>query len=100
QGEFRARQRGDDKRGETCAFTLNRPSDVRQKVLHRFVRPMPAARRPTWSQFMTAEVDLLAQKIWDYHHLNHRIEKSDAILVLARLSQLGAFWDEIRCGHR
>ena len=43
---------------------------------------------------MTPEVDLLAQKIWDYHHLNHRIEKSDAILVLGshdlRVAERGA----------
>jgi hypothetical protein len=37
------------------------------------------------SQFRTAEIDLLAQKIWDYHHLNHQIEKSDAILVYDHL---------------
>jgi uncharacterized SAM-binding protein YcdF (DUF218 family) len=43
---------------------------------------------------MTSEVDLLAQKIWDYHHLNHRIVKSDAILVLGshdlRVAERGA----------
>jgi uncharacterized SAM-binding protein YcdF (DUF218 family) len=43
---------------------------------------------------MTSEVDILAQKIWDYHHLNHRIEKSDAILVLGshdlRVAERGA----------
>jgi uncharacterized SAM-binding protein YcdF (DUF218 family) len=43
---------------------------------------------------MTAEVDLLARKIWDYHHLDHRIEKSDAILVLGshdlRVAERGA----------
>jgi hypothetical protein len=27
---------------------------------------------------MISEVDFLAQKIWDYHRLNHRIEKSEA----------------------
>jgi uncharacterized SAM-binding protein YcdF (DUF218 family) len=27
-------------------------------------------------------VDQLAQKIWDYHHLNHQLEKSDLILAL------------------
>jgi uncharacterized SAM-binding protein YcdF (DUF218 family) len=29
-----------------------------------------------------AEVDNLAKKIWDYHHMNQRLEKADAILVL------------------
>src|SRR5215467_7495530 len=27
-------------------------------------------------------VDELAQKLWDYHHLNHDLEKSDLILAL------------------
>jgi uncharacterized SAM-binding protein YcdF (DUF218 family) len=27
-------------------------------------------------------IDELARKIWDYHHLNHTLEKSDVILVL------------------
>jgi uncharacterized SAM-binding protein YcdF (DUF218 family) len=31
---------------------------------------------------MTSDVDRLARKIWDYHHLNQRLEKSDAILAL------------------
>jgi uncharacterized SAM-binding protein YcdF (DUF218 family) len=43
---------------------------------------------------MFSEVDLLAQKVWDYHHLNHPIEKSDAILVLGshdlRVAERGA----------
>jgi len=43
---------------------------------------------------MASEVDLLAQKIWDYHHLDHRLEKSDAILVLGshdlRVAERGA----------
>jgi hypothetical protein len=43
---------------------------------------------------MTSEVDILAQKIWDYHHLDHRIEKSDAILVMGshdlRVAERGA----------
>lgn len=29
-----------------------------------------------------AIVDALAQKIWDYHHMNQNLEKADAILVL------------------
>ncbi len=29
-----------------------------------------------------ARIDELAQKIWDYHHLNHQLEKSDLILAL------------------
>lgn len=28
------------------------------------------------------EVDCLAQIIWDYHHVNHRLEKADCLLVL------------------
>ena len=43
---------------------------------------------------MTAEVDILAQKVWDYHHLNHRVEKSDVILVMGshdlRVAERGA----------
>jgi len=43
---------------------------------------------------MISEVDLQAQKIWDYHHLNHRLEKSDAILVMGshdlRVAERGA----------
>jgi uncharacterized SAM-binding protein YcdF (DUF218 family) len=43
---------------------------------------------------MIAEVDFLAQKVWDYHHLNHRIEKADAILVMGshdlRVAERGA----------
>lgn len=43
---------------------------------------------------MTGEVDLLAKKVWEYHHLNHRIEKSDAILVMGshdlRVAERGA----------
>ena len=27
-------------------------------------------------------IDELAQKVWDYHHLNHKLEKSDVILAL------------------
>ncbi len=27
-------------------------------------------------------IDDLSQKIWDYHHLNHKLEKSDVILAL------------------
>lgn len=28
------------------------------------------------------EVDKLAKIIWNYHHLNHRLEKTDCIFVL------------------
>jgi uncharacterized SAM-binding protein YcdF (DUF218 family) len=28
------------------------------------------------------EIDILAKKIWDYHHMNQKLEKADAILVL------------------
>jgi uncharacterized SAM-binding protein YcdF (DUF218 family) len=41
-----------------------------------------------------SEVDFLAQKVWNYHHLNHPIEKSDAILVMGshdrRVAERGA----------
>lgn len=30
----------------------------------------------------TVSVDELAQKIWDYHHLNHTLQKADLILAL------------------
>jgi len=40
------------------------------------------------------EVNHLAQKIWDYHHLNHRVEESGAILVMGshdlRVAERGA----------
>lgn len=39
-------------------------------------------------------VDKLAQKIWDYHRLNHKLEKADCIWVLgshdARVAERGA----------
>ncbi len=31
---------------------------------------------------VTEEVKVLAQKLWDYHHMNQTLEKSDCILVL------------------
>jgi hypothetical protein len=31
---------------------------------------------------MTDRVRALAQRIWDYHHMNHTLERADAILVL------------------
>ena len=43
---------------------------------------------------MPLELDHLARKIWDYHHLNHQLEKSDAILALGshdtRVAERGA----------
>ena len=43
---------------------------------------------------MTIDIDSLAKKIWDFHHLNHRLEKSDAILVMGshdlRVAERGA----------
>jgi len=33
--------------------------------------------------FMTQEeIDVLAQTIWDYHHINHQLKKADCIFVL------------------
>ena len=41
-----------------------------------------------------SEIDRLAKIIWDYHHLNHQLEKADAILVLGsidtRVAERGA----------
>ena len=41
-----------------------------------------------------SQVGSLARKIWDYHHLNHRLEKSDVILVMGshdlRVAERGA----------
>ncbi|HEY3132139.1 MAG TPA: YdcF family protein [Acidobacteriota bacterium] len=41
-----------------------------------------------------SETEVLARKIWDYHHMNHRLEKSDCILVLGshdlRVAERGA----------
>jgi uncharacterized SAM-binding protein YcdF (DUF218 family) len=31
---------------------------------------------------ISAEVKRLAQQLWDYHHVNHQLEKSDCILAL------------------
>ncbi|MEJ7830230.1 MAG: YdcF family protein [Segetibacter sp.] len=31
---------------------------------------------------ITEEVINLSEKLWDYHHMNHQLEKSDCILVL------------------
>ncbi len=43
---------------------------------------------------MNSEVEKLAKKIWDYHHLNQKLEKTDAILVLGshdlRIAEYGA----------
>ena len=43
---------------------------------------------------MTADVDVLARMVWDYHHLNHRVQKSDVILVMGshdlRVAERGA----------
>lgn len=40
------------------------------------------------------EVLLLAKKLWDYHHMNHRLQKADCILVLGshdtRVAERGA----------
>lgn len=40
------------------------------------------------------EVDKLAKKIWNYHHINHKLEKADAIFVLGshdlRVADFGA----------
>ena len=43
---------------------------------------------------ITDNVLLLAKKLWDYHHMNHPLEKSDVILVLGshdfRVAERGA----------
>lgn len=43
---------------------------------------------------MTPRVRVLAEKIWDYHRLNHQLDKGDAILVLCshdeRVAERGA----------
>jgi uncharacterized SAM-binding protein YcdF (DUF218 family) len=43
---------------------------------------------------VTKEIDELAQKIWDYHHLNHQLEKCEIILALGcndlRVAEYGA----------
>lgn len=40
------------------------------------------------------QINSLARRIWDYHHLNHKLEKSDCILVLGshdlRVAERGA----------
>jgi uncharacterized SAM-binding protein YcdF (DUF218 family) len=45
-------------------------------------------------KFMASDVDSLARKIWDFHHLNHSLEKSHAILVMGshdlRVAERGA----------
>lgn len=43
---------------------------------------------------ITAEIIVLAKKIWDYHHMNHTLEKADCIMVLGshdtRVAERGA----------
>lgn len=43
---------------------------------------------------MDSKIDQLAKKIWDYHHMNHQLEKADIILVLGsddtRVAERGA----------
>ena len=43
---------------------------------------------------MKSRIDALAERIWDYHQMNHRLAKSDAILVLCshdlRVAERGA----------
>src|SRR5438309_7286482 len=34
---------------------------------------------------MDKEVLALAQKLWDYHHMNHQLRKADCILVLGSI---------------
>ncbi len=42
-----------------------------------------AISSPTFSTFMIAdEALILSKKIWDYHHVNHTLIKSDCILAL------------------
>ncbi len=40
------------------------------------------------------EIDKLAKKLWDYHHMNHKLKKADAIIVLCshdvRVAKRGA----------
>jgi len=56
--------------------------------------PKKLAINTTESLIITSEVDILAQKVWDYHHLDHAVEKSDAILVMGshdlRVAERGA----------
>lgn len=43
---------------------------------------------------MSSQIDKLAKIIWDYHHLNHKIEKADCVAVLGshdkRVAEKGA----------
>lgn len=43
---------------------------------------------------ITEEIELLAKKLWDYHHMNQSLEKADCILVLGshdlRVAERGA----------
>jgi uncharacterized SAM-binding protein YcdF (DUF218 family) len=41
---------------------------------------------------ITPEIIQLAQTVWDYHHLNHQLQKSDAILVLGSNDTRVAEW--------
>ena len=49
---------------------------------------------------ITEEIKALAETIWDYHHVNNQLEKSDAILVLGshdlRVAERGAelYWQK------
>ena len=34
------------------------------------------------TKFMPSEIDALAKTLWAYHHMNHQLEKTDAIFVM------------------
>lgn len=40
------------------------------------------------------DIDILARKVWEYHHMNHQLEKADCIIVLGshdtRVAERGA----------
>lgn len=38
------------------------------------------------------DVHTLAKKIWDYHHMNHKLEKADCILALGSMDTRVAEW--------
>lgn len=47
-----------------------------------FFRLMAAGFSGILTRMESTQVDQLAKIIWDYHHLNHRLEQADVMLVL------------------
>lgn len=70
--------------GKNKARIIGKPS-VPGKSWRKTAQPITIAarfERADWLNMTETPIDELAQTIWDYHHLNHQLEKSDLILAL------------------